>query len=70
LVSIVIRFTNPSQTPPGITFLALLQMFFGSFIILGIGLLGEYVGKILEETKARPSFIRKNIISRGEIKTI
>lgn len=68
IVSILIRFMDPSDTPKGITFLALLQMFFGSFIILGIGLLGEYIGKIFEETKGRPSFIRKHIIASGEVK--
>ena len=66
-VSVAIRIIDPSHTPKGITFLALLQMFFGSFIILGIGVLGEYIGKILEETKGRPAFIRKNIISSGKI---
>ena len=69
IISVAIRILEPSQTPKGITFLALLQMFFGSFIILGIGVLGEYIGKILEETKGRPAFIRKNIVAGGEIKS-
>ena len=43
-------------------------MFFGSLTILGIGLLGEYIGKIFEETKARPAFIRRSLIMRGEVK--
>ncbi|MFZ4683592.1 MAG: glycosyltransferase [Terrimicrobiaceae bacterium] len=68
ITTLILRFMDPSQTPKGIAFLALLQMFFGSFIILGIGLLGEYIGKILEETKARPSFIRKHVIASGEVK--
>lgn len=67
--SVGIRILYPTDTPKGITFLALLQMFFGSFIILGIGLLGEYIGKILEETKGRPSFIRKSIIRQGQVQT-
>lgn len=53
--------------PQGITFLSLLVMFFGSFTILGIGLLGEYIGKIFEEAKARPAFIRRHIIVRGKL---
>jgi dolichol-phosphate mannosyltransferase len=57
----------PQASPQGITFLALLVMFFGSGCLLGLGLLGEYIGKILEETKARPPFIRKRIVSGGEI---
>jgi dolichol-phosphate mannosyltransferase len=68
--SIVVRVFFPGQAPRGITFLALLVMFFGSSIIMGLGLLGEYLGKIFEETKSRPSFIRKNLIRRGTVETI
>ena len=35
---------------------------------LDLGLLGEYIGKIFEETKARPAFIRNSLITRGEIR--
>jgi polyisoprenyl-phosphate glycosyltransferase len=66
--SILIRIFDPLSAPRGITFISLLVMFFGSFAILGIGLLGEYIGKIFEETKARPSFIRQNLIVRGEVR--
>jgi len=55
----------PEATPDGITFLSLIVMFFGSVSLLGIGVLGEYIGKILEETKMRPHFIRREIITRG-----
>lgn len=68
LASVLIRLLFPESTPKGITFLSLLVMFFGSAVLLGIGLLGEYIGKIFEETKARPAFIRRNLIVRGEVK--
>ena len=68
LLSILIRVFNADAVPKGITFLSLLVMFFGSFTVLGIGLLGEYIGKIFEETKARPAFIRRNLIVRGEVR--
>ena len=68
IITASIRFLFPDSTPKGITFLSLLVMFFGSIIILGIGLLGEYIGKILEETKARPAFIRRSLIVRGEVR--
>jgi len=68
IASIVIRFLFPESTPKGITFLSLLVMFFGSTMIFGIGLLGEYIGKIFEETKARPPFIRRSLIVRGEVR--
>lgn len=68
VASVLMRLLAPESVPPGLTFIALLVMFFGSFSILGIGLLGEYIGKIFEESKARPAFIRRNLIMRGEIK--
>jgi dolichol-phosphate mannosyltransferase len=64
------RFLFPQDTPKGITFMALLIMFFGSAIILGIGLLGEYLGKIFEETKSRPPFIRQHLIKRGCVEKV
>ncbi|MES9903753.1 MAG: NAD-dependent epimerase/dehydratase family protein [Sedimenticola sp.] len=67
-LSILIRALDPESVPKGLTFLSLLVMFFGSFAILGIGLLGEYIGKIFEETKARPAFIRRNLIVHGEVR--
>jgi len=66
--SVVMRILAPDSVPKGITFISLLVMFFGSFAILGIGLLGEYIGKILEESKARPAFIRRSLIVRGEVR--
>lgn len=68
IVSMFIRFLFPESVPKGVTFISLLVMFFGSFSILGIGLLGEYIGKIFEETKARPAFIRHSLIVRGEVR--
>ncbi len=68
VVSIFLRVLDPESVPKGITFISLLVMFFGSFSIFGIGLLGEYIGKIFEETKARPAFIRRSLIVRGEIR--
>lgn len=65
VVSIVVRLLFPESVPKGITFLSVLIMFFGSGTILGIGLLGEYIGKIFEETKKRPAFIRKSFINGG-----
>lgn len=68
--SVTVRIIAPEEVPRGITFLSLLVMFFGSTTILSIGLLGEYIGKIFEETKARPTFIRKSLIRRGEVESV
>ena len=68
IFTILVRVFDADAAPKGVTFLSLLVMFFGSFTLLGIGLLGEYIGKIFEETKARPAFIRRSLIVRGEIR--
>jgi dolichol-phosphate mannosyltransferase len=68
IYSILLRIFEADSVPKGVTFLSLLVMFFGSFTLLGLGLLGEYIGKIFEETKARPAFIRQSLILRGEIR--
>ncbi|MDR3321648.1 MAG: GDP-mannose 4,6-dehydratase [Synergistaceae bacterium] len=65
LWTFLVRIFAPQNAPRGMTFLSLLIMLFGSSIIFGLGLLGEYLGKIFEETKARPPFIRKTVIKHG-----
>jgi hypothetical protein len=53
----------------GATTIILCILFFGSLNLLGIAIVGEYIAKILEETKRRPHFIRKTIIRRGEARS-
>lgn len=63
---VFIRLYDPVNTPEGITFVGLMVLFFGSTSLFSMGILGEYIGKILEETKSRPRFIRDKIIIRGK----
>ena len=42
---------------PGWTGFVLLLILFGSFQLLLLGVLGEYVGRIYEETKGRPRWV-------------
>ena len=60
--------SSSEQILPGISTTVILIVVFGSFNLLGLGLLGEYIGKIMEEAKQRPPFIRMNRIERGELK--
>jgi hypothetical protein len=53
------------EVPHGISIIIVLIAFFGSLHLLVIAILGEYVIKILEETKQRPRFIRKAVRHRG-----
>ena len=42
---------------PGLTTTAILISFFAGIQLLGLGLLGEYVGRIYDEVKRRPKYI-------------
>jgi nucleoside-diphosphate-sugar epimerase/glycosyltransferase involved in cell wall biosynthesis len=68
LVQLVLRIVVPDSAPKGITTLLLAILFFGSINLLAIATVGEYVAKILEESKRRPHFIRRAMIRRGEVR--
>ena len=67
IISIGIRLLFPSLAVPGATTILLGILFFGALNILGIGILGEYIGKIIEEVKNRPRLIRSGLIRGGEV---
>jgi dolichol-phosphate mannosyltransferase len=54
------------NVPHGITTVIVLVLFFGGIQLLAVSILGEYLSKIFEETKARPKFIRRSVIFRGK----
>lgn len=66
IAQIASRLLFPGLAPRGATTIILCILFFGSLNLLGIAIVGEYIAKILEETKRRPHFIRKTIIRNGE----
>ncbi len=61
IIQIILRFLLPS-TPQGTTTILISVLFIGAIQLLGISVLGEYIGKIFEEVKQRPKYIVKNII--------
>ncbi len=67
ILLLVVKIIAPSLAPPGISSVVLTTIFFGSLNLLGLSVIGEYVGKILEEVKRRPPFIRTAIISEGRV---
>jgi dolichol-phosphate mannosyltransferase len=54
------------EIPHGISILITLVLFFGGVNLLAIAILGEYVVRILDESKRRPKFIRKAIHQSGQ----
>ena len=49
------------SVPQGFTTLALLQIAFGGAVLLMLGVLGEYVGRIYEEVKGRPVYLVERV---------
>jgi hypothetical protein len=65
LAQIIVKLFFPDISH-GITTIIVLLLFFGGLQLFGMAVLGEYVGKIFEEAKSRPRFIRKSIIHAGQ----
>jgi len=55
--------TRP-QDVPGFTTLVLTLLFFSGVQLMSIGILGEYLGRIYQETKMRPVFVVRAVIGR------
>jgi polyisoprenyl-phosphate glycosyltransferase len=66
LIVTVLRIWVPNIAPRGATTLLLASLFFGAVNLFAIGLVGEYIAKIMEEVKARPRLIRAGLIRNGE----
>jgi dolichol-phosphate mannosyltransferase len=60
IVQIVLRLLLPN-TPQGVTTVLVVILFIGSIQMLGLSILGEYLGKVLEEVKGRPHYIIRKI---------
>ena len=63
IIYITLYFLNPDQ-PRGITTVIVLVLFFGSIQLMSVSIVGEYMGRIFEEVKARPKSIVKEIINK------
>jgi dolichol-phosphate mannosyltransferase len=50
-------FAQPNQRVPGFASLAVLTLFLAGFIIVSIGVVGLYVGRIFEQVKDRPLYL-------------
>jgi len=64
IVQVIARIMMP-DIPHGLTTIIVLVLFFGGINLLGLSILGEYLGKVLEESKGRPKYIRKSIRYKG-----
>lgn len=53
----------PNQ-PRGTTTIIVLILFFGSVQLMSLSIIGEYIGRVFEEVKRRPTFIVKEILNK------
>ena len=67
---IIFEYLFLNTSIPGLTSIFVLVSFFGGVQLVCLGIIGEYIGKILMEAKRRPTYIiRKNSnITKGAVK--
>jgi len=53
------------KSPQGFTALLVAVTFLSGIVLFFLGIIGEYVGRIYEETKGRPQYIVGRIVRRG-----
>lgn len=63
VIQIILRIVLP-YTPPGTASVLVVVLFLGAIQLLGISILGQYIGKIFEEVKQRPKYIVKSIFRK------
>lgn len=63
----ILRILWPDIAPRGATTMLIAILMFGSLNLFGIGLVGEYIGKIMIEVKQRPRLIRAALIRHGVV---
>lgn len=66
LIAVFLRVFFPEIAPRGATTLLLATLGFGSLNLFAVGLVGEYVAKIMAEVKGRPRLIRSALIRNGQ----
>jgi glycosyltransferase involved in cell wall biosynthesis len=62
LVATLVRYYMGIITEPGFTSLVSLVAFFGGLQLLGIGVLGEYLGRLHARSLKRPAFVVRSVV--------
>lgn len=65
VVMIIKRLMNPDM-PMGYTSLAVIQLFLGGMILMCLGLVGEYIGRIYISQNKSPQYVVRNTINMAQ----
>lgn len=66
LVVIVVLKLLGKSTVPGWASLAVINLFFSGIILIILGIMGEYLGRIYDEAKNRPLYVVDRVVASGE----
>lgn len=66
IIVALLRLFVPDIAPRGATTLLITILMFGSLNLFAVGLIGEYIAKIMAEVKGRPRLIRSALIRHGK----
>jgi len=64
LMIVISRLINPEGFEPGWTTIVAIIVFIGGIQLISIGMVGQYVSRIYEESKRRPLYILHEVISK------
>ncbi len=66
VAQVIGRLLHP-ETPHGVTTILVVVLFMGAIQLLGISVLGQYLGRIFEEVKQRPKYVVKSIFRNQSV---
>ena len=55
---------------PGFTSLVLLNFFFGGMVLLGIGIIGEYIARVIRELTGPPKYVVSETTEMGQLPSV
>lgn len=70
IVTIILKVFSIIQTVPGWASIVAINLFFNGIILLILGIIGEYIGRIYDEAKNRPLYVIRELVNFDESKTI
>lgn len=63
IVMIILKLCGSIETVPGWTSIIVISLFFNGVILIVLGIIGEYIGRIYDEAKGRPLYIVQEFVN-------